>query len=596
VSIKNNFLVIGFTGPLSSGCTTAAKLFQYNIKENFVKLFPGNIDEHIAIEYKNLKSSLNKSIVDEEDIHRIRVILQYILKMRAITKVLQRHDVPEFTYISMSNVLLKYVLECYHNNKESDIADKYSKVLPYIKDFDIDIAVINDINQKIKEKRFRSISKIECNYHDEYLLRIDNLLITLKKEFEADKLGSLLQDFGDNIRRVGNPFDATNKINKECVINIAVQANNLIKYYRNRQHGGKKNHFAIESFRNPYEVEYFRYRYYEFYLFSIYADEKLRQARHNFSDIRDKRDRGVFNKITEIYKQNVTRCVYLADIAVSNCSSINEMYVKLLQYYALIVSPGCITPSSHEMFMNQAYSLSLKSSCISRQVGAVIVNKHGYVVGAGWNDPGEGQIGCGYRNVGDLARLPNDILITNPIGKDQFREDLIRRKDYDYCFCYKDEYSKYDIYKSIIELMRIRKESLKKLGATKEILNKMEEMLTNDLKVKRLEYCRALHAEENALLQSAKVGGLGVTGGRIYTTSFPCELCAKKIYQTGITEVIYVEPYPNSISQDVFFKEGIRKVELIQFEGVRSHSFFRLYKSVMDKKEIQILEELLIDK
>ena len=120
----------------------------------------------------------------------------------------------------------------------------------------------------------------------------------------------------------------------------------------------------------------------------------------------------------------------------------------------------------------------------------------------------------------------------------------------------------------------------------------IEDWLLHDIKIKRLEYCRALHAEENALLQTSKIGGVGVRNGTIYTTSFPCELCAKKIYQSGIKEIIYTEPYPESISQEVFLKDGIKKIKLKQFEGVKTNSYFRLYKSSMDKKELQLLEQL----
>jgi len=106
-----------------------------------------------------------------------------------------------------------------------------------------------------------------------------------------------------------------------------------------------------------------------------------------------------------------------------------------------------------------------------------------------------------------------------------------------------------------------------------------------------LDYCRALHAEENAILQNAIIGGMGIKGGTIYTTSFPCELCAKQIYQSGIKRVIYNEPYPESISEDVFIKDGAIVVELKQFEGVKSHSYYRLFKAAVDKKEFQQIQK-----
>jgi dCMP deaminase len=166
---------------------------------------------------------------------------------------------------------------------------------------------------------------------------------------------------------------------------------------------------------------------------------------------------------------------------------------------------------------------------------------------------------------------------------------LIRTKPKNDFICFKDEYSLYILRKKFKSFLKKRGKALKKLGTREDQQNMIEDWLAEDIKVKRLEYCRALHAEENALLQSAKIGGMGVKGGRIFTTSFPYELCAKKIYQSGIKEIIYTEPYPESISEEVFLKDGIRKIKLTQFEGVKPHSYFRLFKSNMDKKEMQEL-------
>ena len=115
--------------------------------------------------------------------------------------------------------------------------------------------------------------------------------------------------------------------------------------------------------------------------------------------------------------------------------------------------------------------------------------------------------------------------------------------------------------------------------------------ISSELGIKRLEYCRALHAEENAILQSAKIGGMPIENGTIYTTTYPCELCAKKLYQIGIRTIYYTEPYPESISEQVFLEDGTKIIERIPFEGVKSHSYFRLFKSVYDKKELSKIEK-----
>lgn len=135
---------------------------------------------------------------------------------------------------------------------------------------------------------------------------------------------------------------------------------------------------------------------------------------------------------------------------------------------------------------------------------------------------------------------------------------------------------------------------MQKWGSDNSISTKaadeLKEIVVSNFSPKRLEYCRALHAEENAILQTAILGN-GIENATMYTTTFPCELCAKKIYQSKIKKVVFTEPYPASISEDVFFQDGSHSIELVQFEGVKSYSYYKLYKSVIDKKEFQIHEK-----
>lgn len=90
-----------------------------------------------------------------------------------------------------------------------------------------------------------------------------------------------------------------------------------------------------------------------------------------------------------------------------------------------------------------------------------------------------------------------------------------------------------------------------------------------------LDKCRALHAEESAILQVAKLGGMSLKDAVLYTTTFPCTLCAKKIVEVGIKEVYYNEPYEHEPSLDVL-KQG--NVQLSKFEGVTAHSFSKLFE------------------
>jgi dCMP deaminase len=75
----------------------------------------------------------------------------------------------------------------------------------------------------------------------------------------------------------------------------------------------------------------------------------------------------------------------------------------------------------------------------------------------------------------------------------------------------------------------------------------------------RLDICRAVHAEENVLLQCAQYGP-SCKGATIYTTLQPCLNCAKSMVNAGIARVVYEEEY--SDRQGLIFLEAARvKVE-----------------------------------
>ena len=79
----------------------------------------------------------------------------------------------------------------------------------------------------------------------------------------------------------------------------------------------------------------------------------------------------------------------------------------------------------------------------------------------------------------------------------------------------------------------------------------------------RHELCRALHAEQNAIIQAA-VSGVSIAGGTLYTNVFPCVLCAKMLINSRIERIIYAEPYPDQLSLALLNEAGI---ELVQYQS-----------------------------
>lgn len=70
----------------------------------------------------------------------------------------------------------------------------------------------------------------------------------------------------------------------------------------------------------------------------------------------------------------------------------------------------------------------------------------------------------------------------------------------------------------------------------------------------RQEICRGLHAEQNAIIQSARFG-ISIKDSVMYCTHQPCITCAKMIINAGITEVIFSGDYPDKLAVNML-KEG----------------------------------------
>jgi dCMP deaminase len=78
----------------------------------------------------------------------------------------------------------------------------------------------------------------------------------------------------------------------------------------------------------------------------------------------------------------------------------------------------------------------------------------------------------------------------------------------------------------------------------------------------RHELCRGLHAEQNAIIQAAKIG-LSLEGATMYVTNHPCFICAKMIINSGIEKVVYKDGYPDKMAEN-FFRES--KIEVVKLE------------------------------
>jgi len=72
----------------------------------------------------------------------------------------------------------------------------------------------------------------------------------------------------------------------------------------------------------------------------------------------------------------------------------------------------------------------------------------------------------------------------------------------------------------------------------------------------RQEYCRAVHAEQNALIQAEDRNKLA--SGTLYCTHMPCIMCLKMILNAKIRRVVHGGQYPvTDLAQSLIKESGI---------------------------------------
>jgi dCMP deaminase len=91
-----------------------------------------------------------------------------------------------------------------------------------------------------------------------------------------------------------------------------------------------------------------------------------------------------------------------------------------------------------------------------------------------------------------------------------------------------------------------------------ECLRRVKNILSGTMQ----EVCYAVHAEQNAICQAAKLG-VSLDGATMYVTHQPCVICTRMIINSGIKKVIYKNGYPDDFAKQLFAQSD---VELIKYD------------------------------
>jgi deoxycytidylate deaminase/dephospho-CoA kinase len=543
----DDFVVLGLTGRTGSGCSTVAKILASDKDLVRHSLCCGN----------------NPSTNDER-------------KQRIIYRHFSKTWCP-FHLIQVSSVITLMMIkdEDWKNAIDESVEHLSTETKKSLKDKLIELEDNYKTFKGSIESEKDSLIKFYTKKLPEQYKEIRELL------GESDCV-KLYQAIGTNIRLSGKPF--CKEHSEKSFFTLAEEINLIIKEIREINKSlGQKTLIAIDAIRNPFEAIYFQDRYSAFYLVAVSCPDDQRVSRlyklgysKKDVDIIDKqeyRSRKLCDTDT-YYVQDIQSCLQRSDIYISNPDDINKVseYTNLsnqiIRFVSLMKRPGIITPTAVERTMQLAYTAKLNSGCISRQVGAAITDENYSIQAIGWNDTPHGQVPCNLRNREDLLS-----------GFDQFAYSEYERGDEEYLSFFRKECEKYT---------HIGKDDS---GRNLSYCFKSEynTLTKKDNQV----HTRSLHAEENAFLQISKYGGRGIKGGILFTTASPCELCAKKAYQLGITKIYYIDPYPG-IAMSHIIKGGTNNPELILFHGAIGRAFHLLYTPIIPyKDELNIFKQNL---
>ena len=263
--------------------------------------------------------------------------------------------------------------------------------------------------------------------------------------------------------------------------------------------------------------------------------------------------------------QRVRKVYYRSDFFLD--SSTDNIKESLTRFIELLFDQSIITPRFNERMMHVAYTSSLMSLCLSRQVGAAIANDSKELIAVGWNDIPRFGGGLSSDEVSD-------------------KENKSLCKYIGYC----------NTNKKIDELIHIVYDKLGEDLLRDVRFDDFKEKIKETPIVNLIEFSRSIHAEMAAILSVAREGSSSLRGATLYVTTYPCENCIKHILASGISRVYYIEPYPKSRAKE-FYQSMVSEhssssrnnddctLNLIQYSGVSPTSYELLYKATKRKDD-----------
>lgn len=343
--------------------------------------------------------------------------------------------------------------------------------------------------------------------------------------------------------RIERHMDAGDELREQFFDNAALAYLAVEEIAKLRTTSQRSRAWLIDSLKHPDEIDLLREIYgNNLVVVSIYSDEAVRRkalarlitkTRGSSTESESRaqrlivRDQQGADASLEGIGQDVRRAFAKADYFITASKDVREQTARLIE---TLFGRPTRSPSRDEYGMAVAQSAAFRSADLSRQVGAVIVDEEGEVLVAGCNE------------------------VPKPGGGVYWEGDPQDSRDFVYEFDPNEETSR----EMLVELFdRLRQHDwlsadLKECPPADIARRAIDKKILKTTRVASLvEFGRIVHAEMNAVLRAA-AGGIRIRGMRMICTTFPCHVCARHLLGAGLSEVVYIEPYPKSLAPEQY--------------------------------------------
>jgi deoxycytidylate deaminase len=425
-----------------------------------------------------------------------------------------------------------------------------------------------------------------------YAVHVIKISSYLKKALTENLVGNRNNDnniFETGVERYKQMQDVGNDLRKKqsdilaeyAIKTIAeIRTKNIAEDEEIESYNPPRTAYLIDQLKHPDEVSLLRTVYGNlFFQFGVLSSSKRRETRLKEEGIKSEETGPLMERDrreVDGHGQQLDKALKLADFFIRNDhANADSLERQLVRFVDLIHGVNGVSPTKDEYGMYVAYAAGLRSACLSRVVGASIMDGNGSVISTGRNDVPKGGGGLyGPEDFDDDARcvkLQSGICFNNS-HKNKLTDDIEK-----------------------LIIKEIKKIETEELQIPSSLASEISKNIQNETGVGNLiEFSRSIHAEMDAIISLSRLGGGSTQGATLFTYTFPCHNCARHIVSAGISKVYYLEPYEkslatelhwDSINTDVVDESGtIEKVQFLHFEGVAPRQYLNIFNNDKERK------------